>query len=1396
MFSFFGRRAEAPPANLGYRDQPPQYDGAYREHAPSTETAANASAGNESSHRVHEHGHTYGDSARQQPQRQQQYDGQDPQQRQRRSPRQQHPQQQANQQHHRGVSPFASTVPQQQRQQHDTGYGRRNYAPSSTNVVTSNSSSIANSSSHTNHVGRSYYETSGNRYEPSDQPSPDATTFFTRYEKDEKSSGSKRDSVTSSSAGNKHLEQQVAQLQEQLRLQAAIEGELQTQLSNLQRKHDAATHEMHAELAKRERLVDQLDKQLDDLSASSKLTESELSQRVADMTRERDHLTERLEKLQEQQVHHEGLLQGRTKYFEQKLELTSEEFRNLQADYEREKQQRLQLTTEVDSLNQLAQRVQPLIDQLGEQKEKYTTLQSERATEVKELRQELKKAQEEGEEYRLAAMRAEGTQEELNRLRDQLKTVTKQAEEKAQEMQASVEHWKGKAAAAEEVANAGVKLLREQLDAVESSSSSQLEQVTTLKVELDEWQRVATDAQTKLQSAKETVAELDEQLQNKKALADEKEMQVQVLQTDIKRLESELLLSVNTVELHKEEVKELQARLKMLQQEKSSNEEETATQVNHIRSKVAQMQEEIQAKSKEHLSALAELTSLQEQAQRKEDALSALDAEARILKTTGEEKDEELTAMAVQVEYWKDRAETSEQSTQKIEGQMQQQVEDLTLKIKQLGEEYEIKTQSLKASIETERQLARQAQERADIAEKQLAKHRNLEDKLASLSQLSQSKQDELDVTEKQVQQWQQMAVRTKEELADLKLQHDEAKAKLLRFRELLNEHEERIEYWKARADEWEGRGIDLQQRTSVAEQHSVQYLQQAQCASEELQFYRERARFLELERLKQLRIMMGDVLERELQESLLGTDPANATDTIKEQHDVIHIIRPRSPSTKTHDSNGARAVYQAGLVQQHQSPTHEPKANLDDQKSGTPKVLQGPSMEDPGQQTASNVGLEEDAHGPERSASTTHGLNRITIGNDTDVSEMSDTRNNPEALSGHGDSLLTVASGSSDLHAGANGVQTALPPRDDTRVSLHDEDGGDHIQEPKQSRFEELTQKLNEQASLSILAADTAEDEAAEPVPAYMLPYLATRISTMLELCTSRAHSLDQARRQLDAALKETQRKLDAASAVSDELGRQVLVQNMLGKVDMTAEAAWKKAMEEVNLVAMARNQIQTQHDFVQDRSTKVVDMQNEMQQMDDKIKDASRVESTTKLPVSVSTRIGEMESLLQTLEAPEIMEFLSKIERQLQAQQRQLQHRFQPQIQEQPQQTQPSSQAALQQHHQTTVPHPQPPQQRAFTPPGQDGQPQHQQWQQPMPPPQQQPQYHQLHHQQPQQQASQQQQQQQQQQQAQMVGMPGSAIALSQGRPAVKQRLSGVLGQVFKTLADPYGQYDSDSD
>ena len=77
-----------------------------------------------------------------------------------------------------------------------------------------------------------------------------------------------------------------------------------------------------------------------------------------------------------QQLQHEGLLQGRTTFYEQKLELATDEVQRATANYEREKQQRVQLTNEVDSLTELAERVQPLITQLSEQKERNLQLES------------------------------------------------------------------------------------------------------------------------------------------------------------------------------------------------------------------------------------------------------------------------------------------------------------------------------------------------------------------------------------------------------------------------------------------------------------------------------------------------------------------------------------------------------------------------------------------------------------------------------------------------------------------------------------------------------------------------------------------------------------------------------------------------------------------------------------------------------------------------------------------------------------------------------------------------------------------------------------------------------------------------------------------------------------
>ena len=47
-----------------------------------------------------------------------------------------------------------------------------------------------------------------------------------------------------------------------------------------------------------------------------------------------------------------------------------------------------------------------------------------------------------------------------------------------------------------------------------------------------------------------------------------------------------------------------------------------------------------------------------------------------------------------------------------------------------------------------------------------------------------------------------------------------------------------------------------------------------------------------------------------------------------------------------------------------------------------------------------------------------------------------------------------------------------------------------------------------------------------------------------MLDLCSTRTYSLQQARRQLQAAVDDLQRKHDAATLISDELGREVVVQ------------------------------------------------------------------------------------------------------------------------------------------------------------------------------------------------------------------------------------------------------------
>ena len=80
--------------------------------------------------------------------------------------------------------------------------------------------------------------------------------------------------------------------------------------------------------------------------------------------------------------------------------------------------------------------------------------------------------------------------------------VTQLAEDKGKELQESLSYWKQKATSAEQVAAEGMQLLKQQLDTVEHESIRKLEEMTALKLELDEWQNAAHDAQGKLQAAK------------------------------------------------------------------------------------------------------------------------------------------------------------------------------------------------------------------------------------------------------------------------------------------------------------------------------------------------------------------------------------------------------------------------------------------------------------------------------------------------------------------------------------------------------------------------------------------------------------------------------------------------------------------------------------------------------------------------------------------------------------------------------------------------------------------------------------------------------------------------------------------------------------------------------
>lgn len=59
-----------------------------------------------------------------------------------------------------------------------------------------------------------------------------------------------------------------------------------------------------------------------------------------------------------------------------------------------------------------------------------------------------------------------------------------------------------------------------------------------------------------------------------------------------------------------------------------------------------------------------------------------------------------------------------------------------------------------------------------------------------------------------------------------------------------------------------------------------------------------------------------------------------------------------------------------------------------------------------------------------------------------------------------------------------------------------------------------------------------------------------------------------------------------------------------MLGKLDINTDAAWKKSLSEVNLLAMARHQIQSQVNFVEARSEKVGTIEKEARQISASIK------------------------------------------------------------------------------------------------------------------------------------------------------------------------------------------------
>ena len=76
-----------------------------------------------------------------------------------------------------------------------------------------------------------------------------------------------------------------------------------------------------------------------------------------------------------------------------------------------------------------------------------------------------------------------------------------------------------------------------------------------------------------------TVTELSDNLQARSHELEEKQLQQHALQMDVKRLESELLISVSTVELHEEELHKLRAALETSKLDALNTEEETSTQV-------------------------------------------------------------------------------------------------------------------------------------------------------------------------------------------------------------------------------------------------------------------------------------------------------------------------------------------------------------------------------------------------------------------------------------------------------------------------------------------------------------------------------------------------------------------------------------------------------------------------------------------------------------------------------------------------------------------------------------------------------------------------------------------------------------------------------------------------